>query len=106
MIIRTSYNVCTPEMSELGMFADSGWEDDEGFDCTQDPEVNPVEAAILFLEDGGASLYNSGPGFVAGGWYSSEPIEDLLTGESRDLNFHLSGFSEEQQETIWYAIVG
>lgn len=106
MIIRTSYEFCTPEMDEFGLFAETGWHDEEGFDCMQDPDVDPVEAAILFLEDVGASLYSGGPGFFVDGYYSAEPIEDYISGESTTYNFHLSGFSESQQKTIWSAIIG
>jgi len=106
MIIRTSYDVCTPEFSEFGMFADTGWEDEEGFDCMQDPEMDPVETAIFFLEDQGAVEYSSGPGFLPGGWYSSEPVENYITGETKTYNFHLSGFSDEDLKVIYENIMG
>lgn len=106
MIIRTSFSLVTPESAEHGDFADTGWEDEEGFDCREDPEIDPVEAAVFFLEDQGAIEYSSGPGFSPDGWYSSEPIEDLLTGEEKTFSFHLSGFSVEDQEAIYDAIIG
>lgn len=97
MRIKTSYSITTPESAEEGDFSETGWEDEEG------EEFKTLDEAIEFLQDNYA-YYPSSSFFHPGIWYSTDPEENYETGGYKTLNFHLSGFDENEQETIYNTI--
>ena len=104
--IVTTFNTITPESAEQGGYADSGWEDETGFDCTPDEfdeeEGKTVaDVAAKFLWDKGATASSSSH-FSPGGWYSSErSTTDWRTGEETEYTFHLVCFTPEQEQEVW-----
>jgi hypothetical protein len=77
-LIRTSYDIITPESVELGDFEETGWIDEEG------TEYN-VSEAISKLH----GCEPSSTAFHSGVWYTTESDTDYRTGaetrESYDL---------------------
>ena len=107
-LIRTTYAVVTPESASDGDYAETGWIDETGESMELDEydaeeELTITQKAIDFLRNKGA--YPSSSHFSPGTWYSTEPqIEDYSTNESWEYSYHLCGFTESEEETIFNAI--
>jgi len=104
--ISVSYHTVTPESAELGDYADHGWIDQEGEDMDVDPQwddegITPATKAVKFLNDRGAAVASSSH-FHTGIWYSSYPqVVDYAAGEEETRNYHLSGFTPEEERFIF-----
>ena len=104
--IVTTFSTITPESAAQGDFAETGWEDEEGFDCTPD-EFDEEEGktvadiAAKFIYEKGA-VSQSSSHFYPGAWYSTDMQDtDFVTGEQTEHNFHLVGFTPEQEQEVW-----
>lgn len=111
--IRISYDVVTAESAECGDFSETGWEDEEGV-CI-DPDDSDVEehgnelAAVVALavETIGNGVEASDyprccPGHT---WYTEiDGEEDYSDGSVKRRSFHLDGFSEEEEKSIYAAL--
>ena len=103
--IRTSFDIVTPESAQEGDVAESGWIDQEGQPMTPDEDeqakgITAVQNAIEWLISHNA-VHSSASQFHPGIWYSTEPDVDYRTGEEETHNFHLSGFTPEEEKAIW-----
>ncbi len=131
MIVRT-YSIVTEESAQDGDFAENGWADFSGnqfpidhdkpgtihfdlsiigHDCTPDEyDVEDgrtaVDNAVKFLEDDCYVSESSSSHFDVGAWYSASPESDYSTGDETTYNYHLEGFTPEQEEQIFMAIKG
>lgn len=113
--IKISYEVVTPESAEIGDFAETGWEDEEGV-CI-DPDDSDVEEvgsefdaivmlAVNAIGNGVEASDNLTccPGHT---WYTEIDGEtDYEDGSNKRLSYHLDGFSEEEEEAIYTALCG
>jgi hypothetical protein len=113
--IKISYDVVTPESAEIGDFADSGWEDEEGV-CI-DPDEFDVEEhgseltavvnlAVKAIGNGvEASTYPTCcPGRT---WYTKiDADKDYSDGSEKRLSYHLKGFSEKEELAIYAELTG
>jgi len=104
--ICTSYTKVTPESAADGDYSEQGWEDEDGetfvldeFDREEGYTV--ADLAVKWLRDKGA-WETSSSSFYPGGWYSTSGEDtDFRTGETTQYNFHLSGFTPEQEKEVW-----
>jgi hypothetical protein len=104
MRITCTYSITTHESAEDGECAETGWEDEEGYDCTPDKfdaeeGTSAVDLAVRFLQDKGVSCASSSHWHV-GMWYATEPEADLYSGEYTEYNYHLKGFSADDERAI------
>ena len=113
--IRISYDVVTSESAEIGDFADTGWENEEGV-CI-DPDDLDVEeygsesAAVVAL-----AVKTIGNGVEASDyprccpghtWYTEIDGEtDYSDGSVKRLSYHLDGFSEDEERAIYAELIG
>lgn len=97
--ITTSYEIVTPESAADGDSAENGWEDKKG------ETFDDVDEAISWLRRKGA-IHPSNSHFSKGTWYSTDEDMNVRTGAWTTYAFHLSGFSVEEQRTIFNAIRG
>ena len=113
--IRISYDVVTPESAEIGDFADTGWENEEGV-CI-DPDDYDVEAAGSVLAAVVACAVDTiGNGVEASDyprccpghtWYTDcDACPDYEDGSEKRLSYHLDGFSEEEELAIYAELCG
>lgn len=93
-IIRISYEIITPESAEDGDVEERGWEDEEG------TEYDDVEEAIRLLRGSEPSSSE----FHKDVWYTSYGDQDTHDGSTTNLSYHLSGWSEEDERTIYEAV--
>ena len=116
--IATAYNVTTPESSEVGDFAERGWEDEDGealeisdYDIEEavaEDSLAPVtdtivKKAVRWLLDHGAAETSSSS-YHAGVWYSSpSEVEDYRTGAERSEDFFLRNFTPKEEQLIFAA---
>lgn len=104
--IRITYNRITPESAEQGDFIESGWEDEEGVSTAPDKfdeeeGLTAADLAVKYLRNEGA-YETSSSAFHPGVWYSTGwRTIDYGTGEQVERNFHLAGFTEEQEREVW-----
>jgi len=103
--ITTTYSIITPESAEHGDVEEEGWEDEEGVEFIPDEQdtedgVNVAELAIEWLIQHSVEQASSYP-FSPGTWYTSSPYDDYRTGASTEYNFHLEGFTPEEEEEIY-----
>lgn len=96
LIIRTSYDVVTPESAEFGDCAERGWYDEEGQTFT-------FAEAVRFLRSHAA--YFSGTQYWSHGWYSSLPHEDYRTGSETTYAYHVEG-SERAKQRLFDCVFG
>ena len=109
-LIKQTYDTITPESAALGDYADSGWVDEEGVEIAPDEiDIDEgetfVSLAVKHLRDNYVSEASSSH-FHTGVWYSSSPDIDYHTGEETTYNFHLKGFTVEEEEAIFNSITG
>lgn len=105
--IRTSFARITPESAEEGDHSETGWIDEEGKTFTADEESGTiVEQAIEWLQRDGACYASDSPTcHIDHTWYSAESeCTRWWSGEHETRSFHLSGFTEADQLTIYKAI--
>jgi hypothetical protein len=101
----------TPESTEQGDFSETGWIDEEGVSMLPDEfdeeeGISAADKAVKFLTNEGA-VHPSSSDFYPGTWWSTEwSTVDHRTGEDEERNFHLKGFTEEEERQIWIAIRG
>lgn len=101
--ITITFSRTTPESSAEGDVSDSGWINQEGVSMLPDneDEASVVDMAVEFLVREGA-VHASSSHFHPGVWYSTEYYTiDYATGEDEERNFHLEGFTEDEEQEIW-----
>lgn len=106
--ILTTYNVVTPESAEQGDYAESGWYDEEGDSVVPDQYdveegLTVVDKAVEWLRKHNVAEASSSH-FHQGVWYTSCPDVDYGTGAETTYNYHLQGFTPEQEEEIFKRI--
>ena len=115
--IAAAYKTVTPESSEHGDFAESGWDDEEGDEIEVDsddieeqaeagshaPAADAVaDKAVEWLRGRGASEASSSSSFHPGVWYSTEfEIQSYGTGEERSEDFFLRNFAEDEERRVF-----
>ena len=113
--IKTTYSIVTPESAEIGDYADSGWENEEGVCANPDDsdveEHGSVLAAVVAL-----AVKAIGNGVEASDypiccpghtWYTEIDGEtDYSDGSVKQLSYHLDGFSENEELAIYAALTG
>jgi len=99
MKIKISYSVVTPESAEIGDFAETGWENQEG------ETLETVHDAAIFLITEGAK-HASSSAFHPGIWYETNPELDYQDMSEKTLAFHLYDFSEDDQAWIFERVTG
>lgn len=102
-LIRTTYEIITPESAEEGDFEETGWEDEEGESMepeTDDPEETAVYNAIEWLRDKGPLEPSSWP-FSPGSWYTAYGEQDFSDGSYTNYSYHLVGFTPEEEQQIY-----
>lgn len=93
-LIRTTYDIVTPESAEDGDFAETGWVDKEGTEYS-------VADAIRKLE----GCEPSSTSFHEGVWYTqSDGNTNYVTGAETRESYHLKGFTKQQEQRIYDAI--
>lgn len=104
--ILITFNKTTPESAETGEWSDSGWIDQDGVsmapdEIDQEEGLTAVDLAVKYLWKEGATEHSSS-GFDQGGWYSTGwSTTDYHTGEEEERNYHLEGFTPEQEREIY-----
>lgn len=101
-VINTSWSLVTPESAENGDFADSGMLPG-GDEFVDDEDGSALEKSIKWLKQKGA-VYPSNSHFSRRTWYSSDPIQDYKSGNEMTHSYHLEGFSEPEEKSIFAAI--
>jgi hypothetical protein len=104
-LIFTSYEIITPESVEVGDYAETGWEDEEGQSMEPDKfdleeGKTPVDLAVEFLVNNGPQEASCSH-FCIDVWYSGSPEQNFSNGEETTYSYHLVGFSEEEQQQIF-----
>lgn len=102
--IVSTYHTITPESSEQGDYADSGWEDEEGVivepdEIDKEDGITVADKAADFLWHKGATEMSSSD-WHEGMWYSTGWESNYRTGEEKELNYHLRGFSAEEEREV------
>ncbi len=107
--IKIAYDIVDEESVQVGDFAETGWIDEKGVEVDPDEcdinEADGIEAdAIVNLaveiiqQNGGVEASSSR--FHEGVWFTQIDCE---MNEQR-YSFHLDGFTEEEQRTIYGAV--
>jgi len=104
--IRISYQVVTEASAEIGDYAETGWDNEEGVlvDYADFDEI--VEGAVCIIgRDCEASDYpRCCPGHT---WYTETDGEkDYSDGSETTKSFHLDGFTAEEEWAIYSEITG
>jgi hypothetical protein len=94
-IVRISYEIITEESAREGDVAERGWEDEEGTEYT-------THDLIKLLEQEGCEP--SSTHFHMGIWYTSYGEADIFSGDTKNISYHLSGFSEDEEKEIFQSI--
>ena len=81
-----------------------GWENEEGEDLSLDQfdvddDISIVDKTVKYLQDKGASDTGNAD------WYSSEADTDMYTGHTKELSYHLYGYTDEELAQIYARIV-
>jgi len=104
------YTVCFGESGDCNDYTeDYGWENEDGIDCQPDEYdaedgITAVEKAVEAIT-GNDCVYPSSSAFHPGVWYTSaDGVTDYATGENTQYSYHLEGFSEEEQRTVFEKI--
>lgn len=92
--IAITYAIITPESAEMGDYAETGWEDEEGVSVEPDADdvadgVTAVDLAVQYLEREGAR-------YERGAEWFSRSEEDNHDGTVTDFNYFLRGFTPEE----------
>lgn len=110
-LIKTTYQVVSPESAEQGDYADQGWENEEGVsmvpDKWDDDDVTAVDKAVDFLNRKGATEPFSHDSFSIGISYSTiDPDRNYETGEDTYYSCYLYGFTPIEELQIWKQVTG
>ena len=92
-IIKTTYEVVSPESAEDGEVESRGFIDEVGTSYT-------VDEAIDLL----AGFEPSASYFHPGIWYSGDPDTDFRTGKEETISYPLSGFTEDEERHIYKGV--
>lgn len=113
--IKITYDTVTEESAAEGDFADNGWYDEEGviidpddFDVEEAGSelAAVVESAVKTISGNGGVEPSCFPGWCARTWYTTvDADKDYEAGEDTYYNYHLEGFSEEEERAIYTALV-
>jgi hypothetical protein len=98
-LIRTTYDVVTPESAEQGDFADTGWIDEEG------QKLSPAEAVKWLRHEGVGPFEAEEAGSTSSGWYTVEAGTNYQTGAETRHSFHLKGYTPNQRRAIHEALL-
>jgi len=104
--VAITFSRTTPESVEQGDFSESGWIDQEGVDMTPEESdledgLNLADVTVRYLHAEGC-YEASASHFHPGVWYSTEwSTTDYRTGEQEERNYHLVGFTEEQEREVF-----
>ena len=106
--VTITFSRTTPESVEAGDYSENGWEDEDGvvmaldeYDIEDGLTLADITAKYLKNEGASASFASSSH-FHPGVWYSTEwSTLDYGTGEQEERNFHLVGFTAEQEKEVW-----
>ena len=113
--IRISYDVVTPESAEIGDFAETGWENEEGVcidpdDCYVEEAGSELAAVVACAVDtiGNGVEASDYPTCCPGHtWYTdSDGDVDYDDGSEKRLSYYLDGFSEEEELAIYAELIG
>lgn len=104
LIVKTTYEIITPESAEAGDAEERGWIDEEG------ETFESVEDVVRFLQDNGANE-SSSSSFNPGVWYTHYGDYDYSTrqmerGEIENRSYHLYNFTPEQEEEVFNQMTG
>lgn len=105
--ICTTFSRTTPESVEQGDYSETGWEDEEGVSMLPDEfdreeGLTVTDKAAEFLYDKGAYSEDVSSHFHPGVWYTSGwSTVSYQTGEEEELNYHLTGFTPEQEQEVY-----
>ena len=103
--VSTTYDIVTEDSAIEGDIAESGWLNQEGYYCTPEhDEETAVDIAVEFIKNEGFTEFSSSK-FHPGGWYISCGEQDMYSGECENHNYHLNGFSPEEEEEIYKRLV-
>ncbi len=128
-LIRTSYEVWSPDDVEHGEAGESGWIDEMGYEFhpdeddydeyrefyeeydASDEEIHDEVIASMvveFLKDEGVTHDSSGnSGFQVGTYYGADKYaDDYETGEIENRSYFLDGFTPKQEEMIYEGMSG
>lgn len=110
-LIKTTYQVVSPESAEQGDYADQGWENEEGVsmipDKWDDDDVTAVDKAVDFLNRKGATEPSVSPGFIVGISYTTIDSDvNYETDEDTYYTCHLYGFTPLEEYMIWGRVTG
>lgn len=104
--VTCTYSQTTPESVEAGDTSEAGWIDDEGVSMAPDEfdiedGLTLADNTARFLQKNGATEASSSA-FHPGVWYSTGyQTIDYKTGTDEERNYHLVGFTEEQEYEVW-----
>lgn len=102
-LIRTTYDIVTPESAENGEAAEQGWIDEEGISMEPDEfdldeGISVVDKTVQFLKKNGATEF-SGNRFSP--WFTNhEYNHDYKSGAEESRSFHLVGYSDDELSEI------
>lgn len=102
--VKISYAIITPESAAAGDFAEHGWENEEGVpielaDYELEEDKTYAMACARYLYDQGA-MEPSSSTFHPGVWYTQRTT-NYPSGEEREQNYHLDGFTEKEEEEVF-----
>ena len=103
--IRITFSKWRFEGEEEDPEEEHGWIDEDGvvIEPDEDDEDDTlVDAAVDFLTDEGAVTASSSS-WHPGLWYSSDSEQDPHTGWTEQRSYHLVGFTDEDQKSIFEA---
>lgn len=93
-LVRTTYEIITPESAEHGDVAEEGFIDEDGQECTPEEAFNMVEGCEPSASD-----------FTGGVWYTdNEYHTDYKTGAQESRSYHLKGFTPRQERLIFDSV--
>ncbi len=110
-LIKSTYEVVTPESAAEGDVADAGWLDEEGVNMDEEGEWYADEAAeagmspvvfatVKHLQDAGAVDCSSSR-WRPGSWWSDYGEDvDYRTGASTRCSYHLVGYTDSEQAEV------
>lgn len=107
--IKTTYEIVYPSEEDVypeieNDFVDEVGESMEPDDCDIEEGLTAVDKAIAFL-NGEYVSETSGSPWSVGDWYSTEPEMNYRTGETKSQNFHLEGFTPEEERAVFCGVL-
>jgi hypothetical protein len=99
-LIRTTYEIVTPESAEQGDAAERGFEDEDGTAYTEAEAIDKLRGC-----EPSRSAFSVGPNGEPHVWYTeADGSIDYSDGSERRESFHLVGFPAEVQRRIFEAV--